>query len=385
MRKQLFWVAIVALLSYAGTASAQAHKKPKKPHRLADSQLDRVTAGNSDAGKSGEDLGGAIVAGGSQATITNSGAVTLEDATQQGAQALNLVNSSQSRVANGVNVWDGRLDTQNKATKLNVNQGNQVSQQGFAAYASLDSYKRTDDNVTTTYSRSESSKSASSDSFTNDSMVDTKQSISSGGSSDLGDGASLGSPAPGIDVQAGQGIAGTGKLDISVDAGSVGINTSASAELSHETEANVGKAGVTLTSTASTSFNASLNWDLPKLSVSFDGGICYVELGTCSAKGSRDSSSSSESSKQEDYSQTVHAPVSIQDAKAEYIVADESKLTAKNEYAVLLSGNSQENAKALNLVNAAGSLITNAVNVARTPTVGPVLNLNQTNVIVQQH
>jgi hypothetical protein len=30
-------------------------------------------------------------------------------------------------------------------------------------------------------------------------------------------------------------------------------------------------------------------------------------------------------------------------------------------------------------------LITNAVNVARTPTVGPVINLNQTNLIVQHH
>jgi len=64
---------------------------------------------------------------------------------------------------------------------------------------------------------------------------------------------------------------------------------------------------------------------------------------------------------------------------------DESKLTAKNDYTVFLSGNSQADAKAMNLVNAAGSLITNAVNVARTPTVGPVINLNQTNLIVQQH
>ena len=384
MKSRVLCMAVGVLLSCAGMAAAQDHGKVKKPHRLADKQLDRITAGDSDAGNSGEDLGGAIVASGSEAMLTNSAGITLEDGTQQGAQALNLVNSSQSRVANGVNVWDGRLDTQSEATKLNVEQGNQVFQQGFAAYAKLDSYKRTDANVTTTYSSSESSKSSSSDSFTNDSMVDTKQSVSSsGGSSSVGD---LSSPSPGLDVQAGQGISGTGKLDIHVDAGSIAVGISGNASV--KTEAATDVAGVVdgkVTSTVSTGFNADLNWDLPKLDLSFDGGICYVELGSCSAKGSRDSSSSSESSKQKDYSQTVHAPVSIQDAKAEYIVADESKLTAKNDYTVLLSGNAQANAKALNLVNAAGSLITNAVNVARTPTVGPVLNLNQTNVIVQQH
>ena len=378
MRNRVFYVALAVLLSSAGTAYAQEHGKAKRPHRLADSQLDRITAGDSDAGSSGQDLGGAIVAAGSEATITNSGAVTLEDSTQKGAQALNLVNSSQSRVANGVNVWDGRLDTQNGATTLNVNQDNKVFQQGFATYASLSKYKRTDSNVSTSYTSSESSKSASSDSFTNDSMVDTSQSIGSNGSSTSGDGSS---PVSGVNIKAGQGIAGTGKLDISVDAGSVNVGVSAGANVSAERDGTF----ATLKGSASANFGANLQWNLPKLNLSFDGGICYVELGTCSAKGSRDSTSSSESSKEETYSQTVLAPVSIHDAKAEYIVVDGSNLTAKTDYTVFLSGTSQADAKALNLVNAAGSLITNAVNVARTPTVGPVINLNQTNLIVQHH
>jgi hypothetical protein len=384
MRNRVFYLALVVLLSCGSTAFAQEHGKTKKPHRLADRQLDRITAGDSGAGSSSEDLGGAIVAAGSQATITNSGAVTLEDSTQKGAQALNLVNSSQSRVANGVNVWDGRLDTQNGATTLNVNQDNKVFQQGFATYASLSEYKRTDSNVWTSHTSAETSKSSSSDSFTNDSMVDTKQSVSSsGGSSNGNDSAS---PSPGLNIQAGQGISGTGKLNIHVDAGSIGVGISgnASATIEHATDI-AGVVGGKTTTTLSAGFNANLNWNLPKLDLSFDGGICYVELGSCSAKGSRDSSSSSESNKQETYSQAVLAPVSIDDAKAEYIVVDGSTLTAKTDYTVFLNGNSQADAKALNLVNAAGSLITNAVNVARTPTVGPVINLNQTNLIVQHH
>jgi hypothetical protein len=384
MRNRVFYLALVVLLSCGSTAFAQEHGKTKKPHRLADRQLDQITAGDSDAGSSAQDLGGAIVAAGSEATITKSGAMTLEGSAQQGAQALNLVNASQSRVANGVNVWDGRLDTQNGATTLNVNQDNKVFQQGFATYASLSEYKRTDSNVWTSHTSAETSKSSSSDSFTNDSMVDTKQSVSSsGGNSTVG---GLSSPSQGINLQGGQGISGTGKLDIHVDAGSIGVGISGNASATTQSAIDVG--GVfngTTTDTVSAGFNANLNWNLPKLDLSFDGGICYVELGSCSAKGSRDSSSSSESNKQETYSQAVLAPVSINDAKAEYIVVDESKLTAKTDYTVFLNGNSQADAKALNLVNAAGSLITNAVNVARTPTVGPVINLNQTNLIVQQH
>lgn len=383
MRKRMFHLTLVVLFSCTGIAFAQDHGKAKKPHRLADRQLDRITAGDSNAGDS-QDLGGAVVAAGSQATITNSGGVTLEDTTQQGAQALNLVNSSQSKVANGVNVWDGRLDTQNGATELNVNQNNQVFQQGFATYASLSGYERTDSNVSTSYTTSKISKSASSDSFTNDSMVDTKQNISSsGGSSSVGNSST---PSPNLNVQAGQGISGTGKLDIHVDAGSIGVGISGGASVNTQTATDVaGVVNGTLTNTASIGFKTDLSWVLPKLDLSFDGGICYVELGSCSAKGSRNSTSSAESSEQDTYSQTVQAPVSIQDAKAEYIVVDGSTLTAKNDYTVFLSGNSQADAKALNLVNAAGSLIANAVNVARTPTVGPVINLNQTNLIVQHH
>ena len=379
MRNRTFYLALVLWLSCAGMASAQEHGKAKGPRRLADHQLDRITAGDSDAGSSSQDLGGAIVAAGSQATIKNSGGVTLEDAAQNGAQALNLVNASQSRVANGVNVWDGQLQTPTGTTTFTVNQNNQVFQQGFATYADLSGYARTDSNVWTSGSSSESSKSASSDSFTNNSMVDTKQSINSSGSLSTGNTASA--PGGSTALQVGQGISGTGKLNIGVDAGSVNVGISAGINVTGDVTNLFGSAGGSATAT----FNAGAQFVLPKLNLSFDGGICYVEMGSCSAVGSRNSSSTLESNKQETYSQTVLAPISIDDAKAQYIVVDGSQLTAENDYTVLMNGTSEANAKALNLVNAAGSLITNAVNVARTPTVGPTINLNQTNLIVQQH
>lgn len=378
MRTRVLCAALVLSLSCAGMAFGQEAAKAKRPHRLADLQLDRVTAGDSGAGSSTEDIGGTIVAGGSQATINSTLGMTLEDGAQSGAQALNLVNATQSRVANGVNVWDGQLDSHDAATTLNVQQSNQVFQQGFASYASLSGYSR-GQNVWTKATSSETLKSSSSDNLTNDSNVDTTQSLSSNGSPTTGEGQTAPSGTSGLQI--GQGISGTGKLNISVDAGSVNVGLSAAANVTGAVKGLFSSGS----GSASASFNAGAQWVLPKLSLSFDGGICYVEMGSCSAKGTRDTTSSSEDDKQASYSQVVQGPISIDNANAQNIVVDGSKLDATNSYTVFLNGTSEDNAKALNLVNATASLITNAVNIARTPTAGPTLNLNQTNLIVQQH
>ena len=66
------------------------------------------------------------------------------------------------------------------------------------------------------------------------------------------------------------------------------------------------------------------------------------------------------------------------------LVVDGSTLTANSSYSVALAGNAQGNVRAVNLVNAAGSVVANSVNVSRTPTVGPNLNLSQVNTIVQR-
>ena len=253
MRTRVLCAALVLSLSCAGMAFGQEAAKAKRPHRLADIQLDRITAGDSGAGSSSEDIGGTIVAGGSQATITNTGGVTLEGGAQSGAQALNLVNATQSRVANGVNVWDGQLDSHDAATELKVQQSNQVFQQGFASYASLSGYTR-GPNTWTNYSSSETSKSSSSDSLTNNSSVNTNQSISSNGAVTTGGGDSA--PSGNTGLQIGQGISGTGKLNISVDAGSVNVGLSSGVNVSAKGSSLLGNAS----GTASASFNAGAQW-----------------------------------------------------------------------------------------------------------------------------
>lgn len=69
-------------------------------------------------------------------------------------------------------------------------------------------------------------------------------------------------------------------------------------------------------------------------------------------------------------------------ASANAIALDGSTATDKIEESVELSGSSEANAKAVNIVNAAGSLVANGVNLASSSAMNN-LTLVQTNVIVQ--
>jgi len=62
---------------------------------------------------------------------------------------------------------------------------------------------------------------------------------------------------------------------------------------------------------------------------------------------------------------------------------DGSTLTAMNSYSVILAGTAEQNAKGINLVNAAGSLVANGVNIARTTNMNSTPTLNQVNSISQ--
>lgn len=69
-------------------------------------------------------------------------------------------------------------------------------------------------------------------------------------------------------------------------------------------------------------------------------------------------------------------------AAANAIALDGSRATSNTEESVELEGSSESNAKAVNIVNAAGSLVANGLNVASTSTAGTV-TFTQTNVITQ--
>jgi hypothetical protein len=62
---------------------------------------------------------------------------------------------------------------------------------------------------------------------------------------------------------------------------------------------------------------------------------------------------------------------------------DGSTVTATNTYSVDLSGTAMENAKAINIVNAAGGMVANGVNVARIANTNSGPTISQVNTVSQ--
>ena len=87
-------VAVAALL-YGTLAMADGTK-------LADGSLDNITAGTAGGNNQLLASGGAVVGNNSDATIRITGTLDLSGEAQSGASGLNVVNSSESTVANGV-------------------------------------------------------------------------------------------------------------------------------------------------------------------------------------------------------------------------------------------------------------------------------------------
>jgi hypothetical protein len=79
----------------------------------------------------------------------------------------------------------------------------------------------------------------------------------------------------------------------------------------------------------------------------------------------------------------VQGAVSFDSASAQNVAVDGSTVTATNNYSVTLAGSAMQNASAINIVNAAGGMVANGVNVSRTTNMMSTPILTQTNSISQ--
>jgi len=364
MKKKL--VAIAIAMS-CGTAYAG-------PTELSYDEMDVITAGSSNHGSGSSSTaasGGAIVGNNSQADIVLTGAVEVESEAQSGAHALNLVNSSESTVANGVNIWDGA-----QAEPADVVQSNSITQEQRRV-GSLPIYNRPEANIdessSSVGSSSGSSNLAISDTQMNTHSTLTTQSTTNNGSVDTKN------EIIGQTVQGGRGLSASGTADVHIDAGAV------EAEIQGEIFEGGPQASFTL------------SIDMPTLDVSVDGSGCAVLGGSCTSEGTSSrsdsedidtstmytetSSSTSNENWNDNREKSVRSAFEMYDAQAEYIVVDGSSVNSTSDYSVRLSGSAQSDMKALNAVNAAGSSVANGVNISRTSGGGANLVLSQTNVI----
>ena len=79
----------------------------------------------------------------------------------------------------------------------------------------------------------------------------------------------------------------------------------------------------------------------------------------------------------------VQGAVSFDDASAKNIAVDGSTVTDTNTYSVTLAGTAEQNAAALNIVNSAGGMVANGLNIAHSTNLNAMPTLTQTNNISQ--
>ncbi|MDF0751015.1 hypothetical protein NLU14_12345 [Marinobacter sp. 71-i] len=392
----LYYLALSGAMSIAFVGTSLAGPTP-----LNSQDLDRITA----AGSTPAPNGGAIVGNGSTANLLSAGEVRIEQESQSGVRALNFINSSESTVANGVNLFDGGSTPEISAAGYEISQSNVVTQDQ-RRLSSLPSYERganTETLRTNTGSYSSETSSSLYDQVTNLEQHTTSEQITTEGGFSLSEASTFSLELDGdLELGAGDpvfdgngsyavefnapsaskavGVVFNGELNIGVDAGNILVDT--------------GDAGITV------------DIGLPQLDLDFDAMGCVALNGSCTINGSRtttdeqisdhstlytlDESSSTSKTWDKVEHEIVSAPFTLKDAQAEYIVVDESSIDVNTAYLVSLSGGAQSGLRAMNLVNAAGSAVANGVNIATSrgagtgvamKASGPQYSLNQTNVI----
>jgi hypothetical protein len=387
-RTSIFAAAPALLVGSAVTAG---------PVPLTDFALDRVTAGT--ASETLQGSGGAIIGNDSSAVLVLTGTLDLADDAQSGARGLNVVNSSESTVANGVNVWDGQLPegaAPGANGEFSVTQENAVFQEQRRV-SLLPSYERSGANRSSSWDEDSTESSTTSLVTKNEARdvntTNTTRALTSRGEVDTQ------STVLGQEIKGGKGVAGAGDLQVNLDAGTFvyelngSINVDGTITDTGATRTEDATDGVILTG------SVLLTLDLPELDVAFNGAGCAVMMGSCEGQGTLDETSATTSdqsvitsvdSKETSEgtfvgggSKEVRAPFTLENAQAEYIVVDDSSLDVQSNYGISLAGSAQADLRALNAVNAAGSAVANAVNISRTPSLSATaaLGLVQSNVI----
>lgn len=378
------------------------------PVALGDSVLNLVTAGSSEASGSG----GAIIGNSSEATINQTGGVTLSDEAQMGAKGLNMINSAESTVANGVNVWDVKgAEVNLESGQMVVDQSNIINQEQRRS-ASMPNYSRPEADTLVVVDRSGSE--AHNDSYDRDNNITDIQALTSAKTTSstawvdttINGGANVGddtAPRGNFDSNVGKGGAGAGVVTLDVDGGeghfglAVGGSVIAPAdnvtELSSDTNDSYG--GLDVNGTDLSLYGRLI---LPDVTLEINGAGCGVAMGSCGAGGETTENTSNTSDNSimdneqvasvgnsqftETSTEVYRSPFELNNAQAEYIVVDDSSLAVNTTFNLTLSGSAQSNVSGMNVVNATGSAVADGVNVARTSLMaGGAMALTQSNVI----
>jgi hypothetical protein len=393
---------------------------------LSDRQLSSITAGSD----FGSGASGAVVANGSSATIAKTGTVTLQDSAQSEVKALNVFNTTGGAIGSGINVWEGQPTTD--ADGFNTVQSNFISA-SFGAGAHLNGYFRdpsvtlNDASVKVDYSNTNLA--------LNLAYAAQERKLGVAYASDKKFGLDAASE---FSHDASQSVSASQKTAFGLDAFARYANkNSTTAVAGQSTSANL-DAGFAYANLKSLDIGRGVDYDQftkavggVDASYSNDSAFGYNHNDSTTAAGAlavgylntkafdAKASESTKASQSLDvnatdskrfnlvasdefkqlmanlqYAKTTfgldlsigslvwNGAMELADADAEYVVVDNSKLDVTEKYGIALSGTTQNNISAANVVNAAGSIIGIGTNVARTPVDSDNLRFSQINTIV---
>jgi hypothetical protein len=98
---------------------------------------------------------------------------------------------------------------------------------------------------------------------------------------------------------------------------------------------------------------------------------------------SKSDTSSNTAAKDTSVIRDVQGAVNLGTATATNIAVDGSSVNTSTNYSVALAGSAEQNASALNIVNSAGGMVANGLNIAHSANMNAMPTLNQVNSISQ--
>ncbi len=344
------------------------------PVALEDGVMDQVTAGTTDSG-------GIVVGQNSETAVNRTTGLDLSGEAQGSANGLNIVNSTESAVANVANIWDGSGVTaadedSNVKTELKINQVNNVTQEQ-AHSAMVSGYIRPEAEKMEIFKRSGNESHMSkvvNSNNTTDIFEEThiSKTVSSAEVNTLLE-FNLGKKIN-FSGNLGLGMAVAGHTETTFDGGSADIAVAVKGDVSAATD------GMPLVADGKLVLVTRV--DLPNIQLVMDGVGCVVAMGSCKADSTymeitntySDNSTldiiENHQSGQSSFSETqtsIHrSPFELKSARAEYIVIDDSTLELNSDVTLKLSDSAQKDTKGMNIVNAIGSNVANGTNLSRT-------------------
>jgi hypothetical protein len=375
---------LVSGSAFGQSKNTAASDKPSK-QSLLDNQMDGVTAGS------------ALAVGDAAVTSNDAASVKLGGGALSGAAGINIVNSSNSLDANGVNVYDSSIQgRQGSGAGSNVNQQNSISQtEGTNAKIAVEASDLQDE----IFAAEAAAKA------TNIAADSAKATTNTNDSVDLTGNAEQAAKGLNIVNSAGGLVANGLNIAHSSNVGAVPTLTQTNDLTQKDLAAGSGSgiaidsAAVATTNTGAVNLSGGALSDAAGINIvnSTDSAVAngvnvYDSSLTNQASNSGSSVTQNNTIDQnEKTNATVQvaaaiAPLDLQfaaTAQATNIAADSAKINNNSNYSVDLAGTAEQNATALNLVNSAGSIVSNGINIAHSTNIGSIPTLNQVNSISQ--